>query len=270
MNQSFENHFMVFSRTRSGTTVFGHLLNSSKAIHCYDEILNSKHEFNYYAWLEQQVVAEPRRVYPAHWENNFQEYVRHLERAAIEKKATSTLIGWDIKVENLPQYVKEWGSTFSLELLDFVSNLGASIIYVRRRNVLRRHVSNALAHKRKLFHQKPGAERFSFEKVHIDARAALRMALHAHSEDDSIEDYVRGKARAACFYYEEFFQDSNDIQSWSPRVIQRLNDHFQIDDLDVAPRLQKVAPQKLDDAIKNIDEIRQLFSRSHIAWMIED
>lgn len=226
--QKPDSKFVIFGKSRSGSTLLVSLLNSNSQIYCDSEIFSRKVLFPY-PFLKVRTLLGGKKVY-----------------------------GFKLLTYHLGDILNLNTSEKKQSFLQFINHQGFKFIYLKRENVLRQVLSNMYAHHRGRFHSTLQANVERREKIYVELQA-LQEHLYQHEYIDRlIETELLKDIPHFRLSYEKDLGDSRSFKATFKRLADYLSFQFQIPET----TLVKVTPKNLDDLIENHKEVEK-YLKSH-------
>jgi hypothetical protein len=238
--------FVMIAQPRTGTTVFGNLINKNRSVFMYREAFHPKFfPWGWYAYIYPKLQENPDTLLPTNWHPHFTPYLKGLYEA---KEARNKLaVGIDIKVTQaellygLPKSIRE---------------CGAKVLHIRRRNTLAAIVSYRLMAERLRVQGRRahGVAAPEAESVRLNLEWLKLRVAQFENQDNMVKWTYRDEP-----YLEMFYEDFIGVQQWK-RQWPKLAEFFEIPfKIAFLPRLQKQNPPNLADTITNAEEVKKLF-----------
>lgn len=227
-----ETRFVLFAQGRTGSSLLRSLLNAHPEIHCADEVLG------------------PRAVlFP----------VAHVERLA--RLTEAPVWGFKVKVYQLTRHQ---GLADPHAFLAALAERGHRIIHLRRRNLLRQAVSNAVAVGSGRYLHAEGDEP-GVVTVNLDPAETIevmrRRLAHAAAEDAALAGLEHLDV-----VYEDDLLDPARHQATADRVVGYLGREPQ----PVATRMRRSGSPHLSDQVENWDEVAAALAGTEFEAFVDD
>lgn len=262
--------FCLIHEGRCGSTVLASLIDQHPAIAHFNEILTRG------SWISQDFPGSP-------WEaprealgirlDTLPDFVRWLARScrAMEKPADHLHVGFEIKMYQILQLGTDLpGFARSLE----ASLPGVRFIFLTRRNILRRHVSNLRCLYKDVSHARNLSD-VNFEKVKVVPDTMRDYSYDYTKRHDRLAEFLEASwtrqelVRAfACscghlhLEYEDF--ETNPLLG-ARKIIETLG----LPPIDVRSPLLKTGDKPLADLIDNFDEVRSELEATRWRGMLD-
>jgi len=237
--------FIMLAQPRTGTTVFGNLVNKQRTTYLYREAFHPAFfKWGWYQHLLPLLQENPQAILPTQWGQYLGPYLNGLYE--VKEKNRKVAVGIDVKISQaellyaLPQAVRQ---------------CGASVLHMRRRNTLAAIVSYRIMVERvREGARAHGTSAPEVRTVHLNMDwLKLRMATF-ETQDNMVKWTYRDYP-----YLELFYEDFVGEEGWN-RTSVRLAEFFETRfDVPFAPRLQKQNPATLAELIRNADEVRKVY-----------
>ena len=223
-----KTNFIIFSQSRSGSTLLKELLQSHSAIRCEGEILAVTD-----GYIKNTLILRILRRFPV----PYIFYLRYLARSEV---FGFTLFSYHIRY---PEFY-----------LPFLNRLGWKIIYLKRRNILNQSLSAIIADKRNYFHNKNNENSVLPEQLKVSAEELLEHAkqrIKRHKKEENILE----KCTYLPISYENDLENEEDWGSTARNIFDYLNLEFE----QVKSSLKKTYAIPYSQLIENYEELEQEF-----------
>jgi LPS sulfotransferase NodH len=240
--------FVLIAQPRTGTTVFGNLINKNRSVFMYREAFHPKlFSWGWYTYLQQVLQEKPEALVPTNWSEHVTPYLNGLYEA---KEARNKLVvGIDIKVTQ---------AELLYRLPKSIRDCGAKVLHVRRKNTLAAIVSWRIMTERirQQGRRAHGADTPEARSVRLNVDWLKLRIAQFETQDELVKFTYRGEPYLEIFY-EEFIGVAQWKAHW-PVLSEFFGIPFKIAFL---PRLQKQNPPNLADMITNAEEVRKAFPK---------
>jgi LPS sulfotransferase NodH len=240
--------FVMIAQPRTGTTVFGHLINHNRSVFMYREAFHPKlFSWGWYAYLQAILPEKPEALLPTNWSEHLTPYLNGLYET---KEARNKLVvGIDIKITQ---------AELLYRLPKAVRDCGAKVLHVRRRNTLAAIVSWRIMteRQRQLGRGAHGVTTPEARQVRLNVDWLRLRIAQFENQDEMVKFTYRDQP-----YLEMVYEDFIGVRQWQnqwPKLSEFFGIPFKIA---FRPRLQKQNPSKLSDMIVNAEEVKKAFPR---------
>lgn len=227
-----ETRFVLFAQGRTGSSLLRSLLNAHPEVHCADEVLGPK------------AVLFP---------------LAHVER--LSRLVDEPVWGFKVKVYQLTRHQ---GLEDPQAFLAALADRGHRIIHLRRRNLLRQAVSNAVAVGGGRYLYAEGEERKPVT-VHMDPTETIevmrRRVAHAAAEDTALA----GLEHLSLTYEDDLLEPARQ-QATADRVVRYLGR----DPVPVTTHLRRIVSGGLGDRVENWDEVAAALAGTEFETFLDD
>lgn len=223
-----KTRFIIFSQSRSGSTLLKELLNSHPVIKCEGEILAMTD-----GYIRNTIQLRILRRFPI-------PYIYYLKTLARSDVFGFTLFSYHI---SYPQFY-----------LPFLNKHGWKIIYLNRRSVLNQILSSITAEKRNYFHNRDPEKSTQIEELKISKEEFLKNAklrLQRHRR----EEKILKKCSYLSISYEDELENEKDWNTTAKKIFDYLNLEFE----EVSSNLKKTYTVPYSQLIENYEELEREF-----------
>ena len=257
----------LFSKPRSGTTIFSKLLEGTGTIEYFGEPLNAGENGNFFSWIKEKILAgDAVRI-----ENTHDEFVNFIE--TILKKSTSQFVLFDIKYEQLHHVSIPWdGIGYPRAVISAAIFLKAYVIQLIRVDAVARIISNELAHHTQVYHVDNNETAISWRdesyknigSIAIDPNLFKSLLIRENSDHLWMFRALEScEIKFITVKYEALFDQLASACKkfeWD-RVFRHLESKKNFDDISaIKPPLVKVSPQAPMSSVSNSNELMQIIS----------
>ena len=282
---------ILLARVRSGTTVFGSLLDTHPDIVTFGEIFNEENKDSYFHFLQSRIRWGRTQLFPSRSGQNFSDYMTHLQRVGARRKPNARVCLANLKYSQSRHLVKRGHMIMDPPyVFECLRQEDIDVIHLIRRNHLRTVLSNHmmklrvetypdfkghynfLAANRKTkryLNEVPG-------KVRLGRGGNLRRELtnfyrRMDEENECVRTAFADREGYLELYYEDLFERRGETQVFAPTVIEKTQRFLRVEDqFDVKPRVLKATPQPLSELMENYDEVARALEDTPYAWFLED
>ena len=236
--KSSENKFVIFSQSRSGSTLLKELIGSHPSIHCEGEILALSD-----GYITNRYILKICRKIPVPYF-----YFR-------KRMCVGNVYGFTLFVYHSP-YIKQ-----SIHRL---SKLGWKIVYLKRRDIINQAISNIVAHRNQYFHNMIDndlPENVDFEINREEFLSEIKRRIHWHQTE---RDILMNIDHLPIFYE----KDLENLKYWQPtadRIFQFLN----MDSSEVNSGLKKTYKKPYSELVSNYQNLIELLKESKLNDKLE-
>ncbi len=216
-----QQHFVLFGRGRTGSTLLTDMLNKSHEVDCDKEIFNRK-------------VLFPRL------------FLKFRNRVFRSKVYGFKLLSYQLK-EILNQ---EDGHEFLRYLSE---KKGYKIVFLSRSNLVRQTLSKHYARFRQTWHQAEAQRQI--EKMTVDIPAFLIELRAGKALEEYEKQCLKGLRYFEVNYEEDLLQEFDRL-----RLYDRLSHFLGLRFIQPKSSLQKISPQKYSDFVENWEELKLCLS----------
>jgi hypothetical protein len=235
----------MIAQPRTGTTVFGNLVNKQRTAVMYREAFHPAYfKWGWYSHLLPKIQENPKALLPTHWDQYLTPYLTALYEA--KERNRKLVVGIDVKITQaetlftLPRSIRE---------------CGAGVLHMRRRNTLAAIVSyRIMAERVREGARAHGTSAPEIKPVQLNLDWLKCRIATFESQDNMVKWTYRDHPYMELFY--EDFIGQAGWQNTCTRLTQFFGTRFEVP---FAPRLQKQNPAGLASLIKNHQEVRKLF-----------
>lgn len=250
----------LIARPRSGTTVFGKMLQTHPKVVSIGEIFNEANPVSYFAFLQRQFTTSPDSILPSRSNRLFLDYVDSCRTTALESNPRCRSVILDVKYDQAHLLCEPWLRVGRLPRLYFlVREKKWKVIDIHRRDPFRLNISNQIAIQSQIYHSsalEPGQKQTT--KVHINAERLVEEVRATQDAYDAVARHFRGYGLYKQIFYEDMFAD-DDGTTFSNSLVADLAKFLNVGNaFDRTPKLQKLLQQDIFSYIKNAAQIRTL------------
>lgn len=262
--------FCLIHEGRCGSTVLASLIDQHPSIAHFNEILTRG------SWISQDFAGsewEPRRESLEIGRESLADFVRWLavSRKSMEKPANHVHVGFEIKMYQILQ--------MGTDLPGLVESLGNSLpglrlIFLTRRNILRRHVSNLRCLYKDVSHAR-NLSAVNFDKVKVVPETMRDYSYDYTKRHDQLAEFletswtrqeiVRSFASSGGHLHLEY----EDFETNPPLGARRILETLGLPPIDARSPLLKTGDRPLADLIDNYDEVRGALADTRWASMLD-
>jgi len=224
--------FFVLSQKRSGSTLFGDLLDSHPAVVCQGEIFGAPLRFPY---LRIQNQAQ---------------------QAAADG---ATAYGFKILTQQVLAFPRDRG----FKLVDTLVRHDWRVIHLAREDHLRMVLSAMHAEGRQWHHRSSDGE-FAYQPLAVDPAEVLARLVDVQKVMDGERDYLHHIPHLN-LSYEKDLENGHDHQRTADRVFSWLG----LPAATVTTDLTKLAPRTLEKTVANLPELRRHLARTPYARFVD-
>ena len=222
--------FLIFAQERSGSTLLKDLLNSNSNIDCEGEILH---------------------------------YRVFLPGAFVRGRSTLSQKRWyGFKVQ-INQLVETQRIRNPREFLLKLSQEGWSIIYLKRKNILRQAISRLVAEYRGAFHHKSTDDPMKSSKIEVDCDRLIRFLEERESHLAEEDRSLQGIPHLALTYEDDLLDSERQHET-----VNKVCEFLGCPSEPANTSLIKVGKSRLSDTIDNFEEISQFIGETKYADLL--
>lgn len=227
-----EGRFLIFSQSRSGSTLLVDLLNSHPKVHCDKEIY-------------LQPVPFPS-----------------LYRKALERRSNKPVYGFKTHIHQL--YYK-LGVTDPALFLAELHRDGYRFLFLRRENLVRQVMSDQLRQAGGQTHYRKGEKDVELARLVVDPAEILEKLQQRHDFWIEAETLLADLPHHTV-YYERDLSDPADHQ----RTMDAVFGFLGLEPVSVETELVRINTRPLRDSIENYDELAAALRDTPFAAMLDD
>lgn len=250
----------IIARPRSGTTVFGRMLQTHPRIVSLGEIFNEANRASFFHFLQQKIVQKPAALLPSNSNRTFLEYVEYCRVHALERNPKAKVVVMDVKYDQAHLLCEPWLRLGELPRFYFLLRERKwKVLDIHRRDPFKLSISNQVAIQSSIYHSntlEPGQKQTA--KVQINPARLIEDVNATRRAYTKVERHFRGKPQYRQIFYEDMFADETGTRFSGPLladIARFLNLGNGFDD---KPKLQKLLQEDIFSYIKNAAEIRGL------------
>ncbi|WP_417460219.1 hypothetical protein [Kordiimonas sp.] len=255
----------LFARQRSGTGALAGLLNKHPDCAYLGEVFGDAyagHPAYYFNWLEKAVADEPSLIQPERARERFEAYLAHVSVCVPKPRVIL-----DVKLSQLHHFEGyDKGLETKPALLDFVKDRGGTVLFLRRRNLLRAHLSRLTAEKSGVWHTT--GERPALPKLAVDVQKLKKSLEWRQRVENRLDGFEKLFPGAISLDYETLFDAAGEALSTEAAI--SLEGALRLKGFENLKTDQtKLRPGSLDSFVENIDEVRAVLKGTSAEWMLE-
>ena len=256
----------IIARPRSGTTVFGKMLQTHPRIVSLGEIFNEANPNSYFNFLQKAVVADPAALLPSSSNRTFMGYVELCRTRALERNPKSRVVVLDVKYDQAHLLCEPWLRLGELPRFYFLLRERKwKVIDIHRRDPFKLSISNQVAIQSSIYHSntpEPGQKQTA--KVSINPARLAEDVDATRKAYSAVERHFAGKPQYRQIFYEDMFADGTGTGFSVPLLAEiarflNLGNAF-----DSKPKLQKLLQEDIFSYIKNATQIRALMEADEL------
>lgn len=231
LSQGPDQKFVIFGQARTGSSLLVNLLNSNPDIHCDGELLQERILLSRY-FVRAKALLSPKRIYGF--------------------KLLSYQIQNVQKLCNPSAFIRD------LDSHNF------KFLYLQRRNVLRKQLSNLYAHNTRVFHIRRGETAQAKQKVYVAPKDLFTWI----KESEKLKQFEMAALKNIHYlplYYEDDLLDQASHQA----TVDRISDFLEIPRCSASTDMIKVTPLHFPDFIENYEEIIQFISQTEYSKFLD-
>jgi len=257
----------IIARPRSGTTVFGKMLQTHPKIISLGEIFNEANPLSYFGFLQKTAATNPDAMLPSSSNRTFLDYVEYCRSRALERNPKSRIVVLDVKYDQAHLLCEPWLRLGELPRFYFlVRQRKWKVIDIHRRDPYKLSISNQVAIESSIYHSntlEPGQKQTA--KVQINPGRLTEDVRATRRAYAAVERHFRDRSQYRQIYYEDMFADEAGTRFSGPLLAEiarflNLGNAF-----DPKPRLQKLLQEDVFSYIKNAAQIRALMEADSAA-----
>jgi hypothetical protein len=250
----------IIARPRSGTTVFGKMLQTHPRIVSLGEIFNEANPASYYNFLQKAAAANPAALLPSNSNRTFIDYVESCRSRALERNPKSRVVVLDVKYDQAHLLCEPWLRLGDLPRFYFLLRERKwKVIDIHRRNPFKLNISNQVAIQSSIYHSsalEPGQKQTA--KVSINAARLTEDVKATRKAYAAVERHFRDRPQYRQIYYEDMFADEAGTM-FSGALLAEIARFLNLGNaFDPRPKLQKLLQEDLFSYINNAAQIRAL------------
>ena len=247
----------LLAKQRSGTRVFGRMLDSHPGVAYCSEIFHEKasEQNSYFHFLKRQIERDLQNIdyiYPDRRLDSFADFL-----AATGTKYSKDNFILDIKYNQLHHLNDYWHLINNQpQIFKFIKQNNYPVIHLIRRNILKVLVSQLLAANHNVWHAKPeNIDRIQKTKIKLDPDKIIKQIKNRKNEMNRISSFFKSYNNSLTVYYEDLFDENREF---SKTTVDALSDFLQVDSsqFNLKPVYIKQT-SLLDSVIENFDEIKE-------------
>ncbi len=232
------NKFVIFSQSRSGSTLLKDLVGSHPSIHCEGETLELSD-----GYISNRYLLKICRRIPVPYF-----YFRKIH-------SQKEIYGFTLFIYHTP-YIKH--SVHNL------NRLGWKIIYLKRKDIINQAISNILAKRSRYFHnwtEETGPESVDFEIKSEEFLSEIKTRVHWHQKEGIILKYIDYLP----VFYENGLEHMNFWQPTADKVFKFLN----LETVPVKTGLKKTYAKPYSELISNYQNLIDLLNENDLIKSIK-
>lgn len=250
----------IIARPRSGTTVFGRMLQTHPRIVSLGEIFNEANPASYFHFLQRAVTHSPDALLPSNSNRTFLDYVEACRVRALERNPKAGVVVLDVKYDQAHLLCEPWLRLGELPRFYFLLRERKwKVIDIHRRDPFKLSISNQVAIQSSIYHSntlEPGQKQTAKVQIHpgrlMEDVSATRKAYAV------VERHFRGRPQYRQIFYEEMFADDAGSK-FSGTMLADIAKFLNLGNVfDPKPKLQKLLQEDIFSYIKNAVQIREL------------
>lgn len=227
--------FVILTMPRSGSTLLADLLNSHKKISCHDEVF---HILNSFVVSKEK---DPRLNFKKNTRIFFFKKV-----ASYLRTNKNELLGCKILIGN---FFNEKNIQLSGRLKEYVlKDKKLKVILIRRRNSVRRYISNVSARKNKIWHIKNNISKQ--KKIEFDFKEFLNFVK---DEEKTLAKFYKNldyKERLLEVYYEDIYGKDKE------NSLKKIQEFLGVEYQDLRSDFKKINNFDVSEMISNYEEVK--------------
>jgi LPS sulfotransferase NodH len=235
--------FVVLARPRTGSNLIQGLLMAHPAIVAFGEIFHDPGEGAWRKW--------PYRFHPRGFRRRLRREMLERPVAHLETRFFRPMPGPIRAVGFRLFYDQARGGQVPDLWAHLASQSELHVIHLKRRNVLRTHLSQVVARRTGLWLRRSSG-RQAHAPVKLSVEECRRVFSQTRAQEEEMDSFFRQQPRLEVTY--------EALVSDRQRQTRRLFDFLSVPSVDVAPTTRKQAYLDLRDAIANYDELRESFA----------
>jgi hypothetical protein len=250
----------IIARPRSGTTVFGRMLQTHPRIVSLGEIFNEANPASYFHFLQENVAQNPAALLPSNSNRTFLDYVDTCRSRAQERNPKARIVVLDVKYDQAHLLCEPWLRLGELPRFYFLLRERKwRVIDIHRRDPFRLSISNQVAIQSSIYHSntlEPGQKQTA--KVQINPARLTEDVAATRKAYAMVERHFRGRQHYLRIFYENMFADDAGTR-FSETLLAEIAKFLNLGDgFDPMPKLQKLLQEDIFSYIKNAAQIRAL------------
>jgi hypothetical protein len=256
----------VIARPRSGTTVFGKMLQTHPRIVSLGEIFNEGNSSSYFNFLQKAVALDPTALLPSNSNRMFLAYVESCRSRALERNPKSRVVVLDVKYDQAHLLCEPWLRLGELPRFYYLlRDRKWKVIDIHRRDPFKLSISNQVAIQSSIYHSNTlEAGQKQTAKVPINPARLAEDVDATRTAYAAVERHFAGRPQYRQIYYEDMFADDTGTRFSGPLLADiarflNLGNAF-----DPKPRLQKLLQEDIFSYIKNATQIRALMEADEL------
>ncbi|HEY3638820.1 MAG TPA: hypothetical protein VGK90_11785 [Rhizomicrobium sp.] len=255
----------LIARPRSGTTVFGKMIQTHPKLVSLGEIFNEANPLSYFAFLQKALVGNPSAVLPSNTNRIFLDYIESCRTAALQKNPKCKVVVLDVKYDQAHLICEPWLRLGQLPRFYFlVRERKWKVLDIHRRDPFKLNISNQVAIQSSIYHSnalQPGEKQTA--KVHINPVRLTEDVKATRAAYAAVERHFRGLPQYRRIFYEDMFVDEAGTE-FSEKLTAEIARFLNVGNaFDNKPKLQKLLQEDIFSYIKNAAQIRALMAADH-------
>ncbi len=264
------SYLCMIHEGRCGSTVLASLINQHPEIVHFNEVLTRG------SWISPEFVGsdwEKRRDALEIKLPDLPDYIRSLAstRSAFAKPAARRHIGFEIKMYQVMQ--------LGCDLQTLTDSLTAALgdvkfMYLTRRNILRRQVSNLRCIYKDVSHAK-NLESVNYDKVRIDSESMRDWSYDYTKRHTDLADFLETSharqetVRQFAASRGELHLEYEDFEKNPLAGAEKVFDFLEVPRIDAKSPLLKTGDKPLSDLVENYDEVRNALQNTRWEPMLD-
>ena len=263
-----KNPCFLLAKQRSGTRVFGHMLDSHPSVAYCSEIFheNASSENSYFHFLKHQIEQDLQNldyIYPDRRLDSFADFL-----FSIGTKYGKDNFVLDIKYNQLHHLNDYWHLINNQpQIFRFIKKNNYPVIHLIRKNILKVLVSQLLASNHHVWHAKQeNIDCIKKTKIRLDPNKILNQIRNRKNEMNRISSFFANYQNTLTIYYEDLFDEN---QQFSKTTVKTLSDFLQVDSsqFNLKPVYVKQT-SLLDSVIENFEEIKDSLKNTEFEYFL--
>ncbi len=263
-----KNPCFLLAKQRSGTRVFGHMLDSHPSVAYCSEVFHEKADLknSYFHFLKTQIEKNLQNldyIYPDRRQNSFEDFL-----VSTGNKYGKDNFVLDIKYNQLHHLNDYWHLINNQpQIFNFIKKNNYPVIHLIRKNILKVLVSQLLASNHNVWHAKhENINNIRETKIKLDPDKIMNQIKNRKKEMNRISSFFKSYNNTLTIYYEDLFDET---QEFSRTTIETLSDFLQVDSNKFNSKPVYVKQTSfLSNVIENFDEIKESLKNTEFEYFL--
>ncbi|MCJ9427600.1 sulfotransferase [Kordiimonas marina] len=265
MNEASARPVFLFARQRSGTGALAGLLNKHAECQALGEVFGDAYAgsgTHYFGWLPGAVTERPALIQPGAAADRLSAYLDFLRAGA--RKPRLIL---DVKFSQTHHFEGyDKGLDATPALFRHVKVLGAPVIFLRRRNLLRAHLSKLSAEASGIWHKRMG-EGASLPRLTVDPEAVLKNLRGRARLEARVDRFASMFPSRTELEYETLFTEEGGLTASAAEALEAA---LGVTGLGaIRTDQKKLRSGAIGDIVENADALEKALKDTKFTWMCE-